>query len=285
MKANYHTHLALCGHAVGMTEDYVREAIEYGFEILGMSDHGPILTSMMTEEEYKFNWLDRQMTYDDFINVYLPDVLATKEKYKDHIKLLVGVEIEYLPQHHQYFLDLSKKLDYMNLGLHYFYSHGKIVNTFETIDYTNLDEYAKTAEEALSTGLYKCMVHPDVFMYNYSSVDGKNHFDSYCEEASKRVIEAAIKNNVYLEINCGGLYKVTEAKAIPGKFGYPCDEFWDIVSEYQQENPSLKVVIGLDAHAPKQLHPEELSVAYDFAKRHNIVLSDTIETIIEKNRK
>ena len=27
MKANYHTHLSLCGHAEGMTEDYVKEAI------------------------------------------------------------------------------------------------------------------------------------------------------------------------------------------------------------------------------------------------------------------
>ena len=38
MKANYHTHLKLCGHAEGMSEDYVKVAIIEGYEILGMSD-------------------------------------------------------------------------------------------------------------------------------------------------------------------------------------------------------------------------------------------------------
>ena len=53
MKANYHTHLSLCGHAVGMSEDYVKVAIEAGYEELGMSDHGPIKPEFMTEEEFK----------------------------------------------------------------------------------------------------------------------------------------------------------------------------------------------------------------------------------------
>ena len=30
MKANYHTHLQLCGHAEGMSEDYVKVAIDAG---------------------------------------------------------------------------------------------------------------------------------------------------------------------------------------------------------------------------------------------------------------
>ena len=34
MKANYHTHLSLCGHAEGMCEDYVKIAIEEGSNIV-----------------------------------------------------------------------------------------------------------------------------------------------------------------------------------------------------------------------------------------------------------
>ena len=41
MKANYHTHTARCGHAKGADEDYVRAAIDGGFELLGFSDHMP----------------------------------------------------------------------------------------------------------------------------------------------------------------------------------------------------------------------------------------------------
>ncbi len=40
--ANYHTHLKLCGHASGMSEDYVKFAIANKIKELGISDHGPI---------------------------------------------------------------------------------------------------------------------------------------------------------------------------------------------------------------------------------------------------
>ena len=94
MKANYHTHLKLCGHAEGMSADYVQLALENGFEIIGISDHGPIKPEFMSEKDFIFNWLDRQMTYEDFLNIYLPDCLKIKEEYKDKIKVLIGVEIE-----------------------------------------------------------------------------------------------------------------------------------------------------------------------------------------------
>ena len=41
MKANYHTHTPRCQHAVGTEEDYVRAALDGGFETLGFSDHTP----------------------------------------------------------------------------------------------------------------------------------------------------------------------------------------------------------------------------------------------------
>ena len=72
-----------------MGEDYVKVAIEAGYTDLGMSDHGPIKPEFMSEEEFKFNWLERQMTYDEFVNVYLPDCQKTKEKYKNSISIRI----------------------------------------------------------------------------------------------------------------------------------------------------------------------------------------------------
>ena len=37
--SNYHTHTKRCGHATGEDEDYVLEAIGYGYRNLGFSDH------------------------------------------------------------------------------------------------------------------------------------------------------------------------------------------------------------------------------------------------------
>ena len=50
--ANYHTHTKLCGHAIGMSEDYVKQALERGFLEIGISDHGPIPRSWMSPETY-----------------------------------------------------------------------------------------------------------------------------------------------------------------------------------------------------------------------------------------
>lgn len=275
MKANYHTHLKLCGHAEGMSSDYVEEAIKAGYEIIGISDHGPIKPEFMSPEDFKFNWLDRQMTYDQFINVYLPDCFNTKEKYKDKIKVLVGVEIEYIPQYHDYYVNLKDKLDYMNLAMHFYYDNGKMINSFEVVNYENVYRYALCAKEAMETGLFKILVHPDVFMYNYKSLDGKDTFDSECERAARLIIESAIKNNVYLEINVGGIFKVTSYNKVLGQFAYPRDEFWRIASEYKD----LKVVIGVDAHRPTQLKAKEIKMAYKFAEKHNIILQEKVETI------
>ena len=275
MKANYHTHLSLCGHAVGMSEDYVKVAIEAGYEELGMSDHGPIKPEFMSEEEFKYNWLERQMTYEEFINIYLPDCQKTKEKYKNYIKFHIGIEIEYLYPFHNYFKELRKKLDYMNLAVHFYYHNGKITNSFDDVTYENVYSYALNAKRAMETGLFDIMVHPDVFMYHYKSFDGTATFDSECEKTARAIIESAIENDVYLEINVGGLFKVTNNQQEVGKFAYPRDEFWKIVSEY----PQVKVVIGIDAHAPTQLMAEEIDMAYEFAKKHNIKVFDKVKTI------
>ena len=275
MKANYHTHLSLCGHAEGMSEDYVKTAVEAGFEILGMSDHGPMKPEFMTPEEFKYNWLERQMTPEEFMNVYLPDCRATKEKYKDLIKFYIGIEIEYLYPFHEYYEELRKELDYMNLAVHFYYHQGKITNSFDDVTFENVYSYALNAQKAMETGLFEILVHPDVYMYHYKSTDGKATFDSECEKTARLIIESAIKNNVYLEINVGGMFKVTANNEKLGQFAYPRDEFWKIVAEY----PEAKVVIGVDAHKPSNLVSEEIKMAYEFAKKHNIRLLETVETI------
>ena len=48
-----------------------------------------------------------------------------------------------------------------------------------------------------------------------------------------------------------------------------------IVKEY----PEAKVVIGIDAHDPKELSSEKIKIAYEFAKKHNIILQEKVETI------
>ena len=36
---DYHTHTFRCKHAQGDVEDYAKYAVEYGIDVLGVSDH------------------------------------------------------------------------------------------------------------------------------------------------------------------------------------------------------------------------------------------------------
>ena len=274
MKYNYHTHTKLCNHAVGMSEDYVLEALKQGYLGIGMSDHGPIKPEFMDEKDFKFNWLDRQMNYEDFIKYYLPDCRKTKEKYKHLIDIYIGAEIEYIEEYHDYFVKMREELDYMNLAGHYFYHNGKVVNAYESANFENIYSYALHLKKAMETKLYNILVHPDLFMYQYKSFDGSNTFDSECVRCARLLIESAIENNIFIEINVGGIDKALQIGEV-GKCCYPRDEFWEIVKEY----PEVKVVIGIDAHDPLELSSYKIDLAYEFAKKHGIKLEEKVESI------
>jgi len=248
--ANYHTHTVLCGHADGMSEDYILEAIKSGFEALGMSDHGPIPKHFMSEQDYIDNYLSRQMDEEGFAKIYLPDLEASIKKYSRKIKIFIGVEIEYLPGHDEYYRELASKLDYMSLGVHYFKSENGIYNTYNLMNESLVMEYAKATEEALDSGFFTILTHPELFMFTYRNKEGKNSFDEAVTMASRIIIEAAIRNNVYLEINGGGPRRGKHLVDGQLEWTYPRSEFWHLVEEY----PEALVIIGCDTHTPKELY-------------------------------
>ncbi|MDE6013685.1 MAG: PHP domain-containing protein [Anaeroplasmataceae bacterium] len=47
IKANYHTHLVYCNHAVGHAEDYIQEALKHHFVEIGITDHAPVLECLI----------------------------------------------------------------------------------------------------------------------------------------------------------------------------------------------------------------------------------------------
>jgi histidinol-phosphatase (PHP family) len=251
--ANYHTHTKLCGHAIGMSEDYVKQALERGFLEIGISDHGPIPRSWMSPETYDAMWLSRQMDFEMYKEIYLPDLERTIKKYGHLIKIYKGVEIEYIEGYDDYYQALLKDLDYLALGMHFFKYKGKFCNTYEEMDIELLKQYALTAQKAMESGLFKIFVHPDLFMYNYVLTESPLVFDEICEEVAKDIIEAAIKNDVYLEVNAGGVAKGKISKDLD-EYYYPRSEFWKIVKRY----PEAKVIIGCDAHKPSALDDDAL---------------------------
>ena len=104
MLYNYHTHTTFCD---GKTpaEEMVQKAIEFGLSELGFSGHSytpfdlePCMTLEGTEE-------------------YKKQINSLKEKYKDKIKILLGIEYEY-------YSDCSLEgYDYILGSVHYLYKN------------------------------------------------------------------------------------------------------------------------------------------------------------------
>jgi histidinol-phosphatase (PHP family) len=267
--SNYHTHTALCGHATGMSADYIKVAIQKGLQEIGMSDHGPIPRSFMTPKEYVDNWLERQMDYQMFKEVYLPDVNQAIKDYSHLIKIRKGLEIEYIKGHDEYYQLLLQDVDYLLLGVHYFHTPSGFYNTYEPMDKTKALDYASTIEAALATGFFKVLVHPDLFLASYLSDNGIYEFDETALQVTKRIITSAIKNSVALEINAGGIRKQSVYKEGCLDFKYPRYDFWNVVKDFKD----VCIVIGSDAHQPHEIADYSSEMAIDFANQFGLKIT------------
>ena len=226
MIANYHTHTALCLHATGSMRQYVEAAIKNGLTTLGFSDHSPCdLTPLGTSSDYRMK--------EHEVEQYVRTAVQLREEYRDRIKILIGYECEYYPS---IFDDILRSIgrfecDYIILGEHHINNElDGCWSTAPTRNPAHLTKYVDLVIEAMQTGKFSYVAHPDVLNY----VGGDDRF--YQSEAA-RLCSAAKATDTPLEINCLGLKE--------GRH-YPNDLFWPVAAEY-----GCDVIIGSDAHMPE----------------------------------
>ncbi len=246
IKTNYHTHHKLCKHAEGTAEDYVKKAIELGFEELGFSDHAPSTT-------LKDN---ARMDIED-LPLYLEDLERTFKKYKDDIALYKGFEIEYYPENRQFYEQLLKEVDYLALGQHF------LKNSTEKFDENyvfrlrkgeNLIAYAKIVREAIYSGFFAFVAHPDIFLSQIPAIED-------CPaalEAVRIITKASADAGVPLEFNANGIRRGKVEKAGKTYYHYPRKAFFQAA-----EKEGCRIILNSDAHSPGDLY----DYALDEAKR------------------
>lgn len=264
LKNNYHTHTKYCGHAKGDVEDYVKEALNLNMEELGISDHAPIpLNHGMTKEEWEENYCYENMDINTFDNL-LKEIDNLKSKY--NIKLYKACESEYLYNNDDWYKELRSKLDYMILGIHFFNGEGRVLDTYKDINYKNVDCYYECAKRAIGTGLFDYLAHPDLYLFDYKSINGRNEFDDKAKEICLKLIDLCVKHDIYFEINTNGL-KYSKDKNSRELWLYPNIEFFKVVKEYMDKNPNkLKLIIGVDAHEPKALGNDNVKAVLEMVK-------------------
>ena len=236
MKYNYHTHTARCFHATGKDEEYVLAAIKAGFDEIGFADHSP----------WNFDgFVSGMRMHENELEGYCNSVKALREKYKDSISVKLGLECEYFPKYMPWLKEMLEKheTDYIILGHHFCDDEPGSLYNGQMTEPAQLYRFRDDLLEAMDTGLFAYVAHPDIFMRGYPV------FDEHCKKISEDIIKKAIETETPLEYNLLGL---SHSKA-DGKQGYPYPDFWAMVSEMKP-----LVTMGVDAHSPEAYLDSEL---------------------------
>lgn len=226
MKVNYHSHTTRCRHAVGEDREYVEAAIKNGLSALGFSDHVPY---PVPDFEPKHRMRMKCEETED----YVTSVLSLRDEYKDDIEIKLGFEAEYFPA---YFDGLRKFLsqfpvDYLILGEHFIPSESDgIYVGVPNKSSEDLILYADLVCEAVKTGLFTYVAHPDVF--HYVGEDAGIY-----KAQLTRIALAAKEADIPLEYNLLGMMT---------KRYYPCDILLSVAKEVGN-----KVILGSDSHDPQ----------------------------------
>jgi len=261
---DWHTHNALCRHAVGSVEDYIKKAIEFNVDLIGISDHFPYeyLSSEIPSlgdipyEEYAMPLYD--------LESYILQLENLREKYIDQIHVKFAFEIDYF-KHQDYVLNkyLKKyidKLDYILGSVHvlfgkagtFAFDDGRFLNKYK--EYSGNDEIYLEFYDSLQNMIKSPTFELDIVTH----FDLPKKFDKKVNDKDKimgkaiETLKLIKKHDLTVEINTSGLRKKVKEQ-------YPSIDI--IKSIYDLDIP---ILLGSDAHKPEE-------VAYEFKSMTKIL--------------
>ena len=249
MIANYHTHTARCGHAVGEDREYVERALERGLKILGFSDHIPMPFRDGHESRFRVP-LAR-------LEDYVRSVLDLRAEYEKEIRILLGFESEYYPDYEEALAELLAPypVDFRILGQHFNDSSESLYNPVPQESRERLSFYVDRVLEGLATGNFLYAAHPDLIHFTGE--------EAFFRQEMTRLCRGARLLDIPLELNILGMRE--------GR-NYPDPLFWEIAARERN-----RVILGCDAHTPEDVaHPAQLKEARAFAAKYGLLLINEI---------
>ena len=249
MRVNYHTHTVRCGHGKGTEEEYVKAAVEGGMEILGISEH---CTYLMHPEATQSPHLTLEQLPE-----YVRAVREAGEKYGEHIRVHVGMEVEYFPETFPALANILRDhgVEYILLGQHFLDSPLGQRTRNEIYDPKILTHYCDQIIEGMQTGAFTYVAHPDCILFLGDRTLLKQELRRICREAKSC--------DIPLEINLLGIHKQKH---------YPCREFFELLAE-----EGNTVIFGADAHQPERfLNYEAETKAKALVEQYGLHFVETV---------
>lgn len=227
MLVDLHNHTTRCNHATGSMQEYVQMAIKKGTKIFGFSDHAPM--------EFDKKW---RMDFSQMAE-YENEVNELKDKFKEHIEILLGYEVDFLKG----LIDkrvLDAKVDYLIGSVHFLGEWG-FDNPEFTGEYKNRDldaiwqEYFEAIKDMANSGLFDIVGHIDLLKV-FKFMPKKD-----VRILAKNALKAIKKANMVVEINSAGFRKMIAEQ-------YPSVSLLEEI--YALDIP---ITFGSDAHAIDQI--------------------------------
>lgn len=262
---NYHSHTNYCD-GTNTPEDYIKKALALGMPTYGFSSHAPI-------PFFECKWAMKLEELQDYVD----EVYRLKKKYEDRIEILLGLEVDYLPDKMGPKADFLQTagLDYAVGSIHFVdaFANGRgweIDGPLETFK-KGLNEifggdakaavtrYYELTREMLVEDCPEIVGHLDkIKMQNL-----REHFfsedEKWYRDEVMQTLEAISKTDAIMEVNTRGLYKKRANETYPSK--------WVLEEAFKLGIP---VQINSDGHTPDEILGEFgtaaemlLNVGYD----------------------
>ena len=249
MIVNLHTHTPRCHHAEGTEQEYAEAALVAGLKVLGFSDHTPYW--------FPGDYYSRMRMYPNELMDYADSIRALQKAYAGRLEIPLGVEVEYYPSLFSALLPRLRDagIEYMLLGQHWNEDEiGQDYNGRPTESEEKLSRYCDQTIEAMQTGLFTYLAHPDLLHFVGERKIYEKHMLRICREAKAC--------NLPLEINLLGINE--------GRH-YANPVFWELAG-----GEGCTVVIGSDAHKPEHVtHPEPEKKALQLVEAFSLKLIES----------
>ena len=252
--SNYHTHTYRCGHALpNPDEDYIKKAISLGYKELGFSDHAPFKGIIHPS---------MRMSFEKDFEDYISSINNLKEKYKDQIKIYLGLEIEYMEDRDHFYKELFNKyhLDYLILGQHCKYDKDGYPIFYPNFidDENGFERYVNDLIKGMKTGYFSYVCHPDFLLNNFQHITPK------MEKLMDEICETSKELDLPLEININGETNNKYGAMRRSCFHYPSLVFFEKAVKHKN-----KLIFGVDAHAPHDFDKIDYNYFEEFLKDLN----------------
>jgi histidinol-phosphatase (PHP family) len=191
--------------------------------------------------------------------LYYKTVEKAREEYKDKIKITLGVEIDFLEDKKEeirqaleakpFFNDYKEKnperkfeFDFIMGSTHFIGSPLKYFSDYkEKGDNWMIEEYFKSVEEAIKSGLFDVVGHPELIKY---FIDKK--FDYYAKHIEE-IVGLMSKHGTAVDLNTDYM-KNSKTGQIEKERLNPGIKMLSLCKE-----KDVPLVIGSDAHSPEKL--------------------------------